>query len=86
MYEWYDFVGNVGVLLILASYLLLQQGRLDADAPVYSFANAAGALLILISLWYEFNLSAFVIELSWLFISLYGLWRSYKRRVQSAKV
>jgi hypothetical protein len=80
-YEWHDFVGNVGVLLILASYLLLQMQRLSALGWVYSVANGVGALLVLISLTQEFNLSAFLMELVWLLISIYGLREWYRRRI-----
>ena len=75
-YSWYDFLGNVGVLLILLSYLLLQMKKIKSQSMYYSLMNAVGALLILVSLYYNFNLSAFVMEIFWLLISLYGLWQS----------
>lgn len=79
-YRWHDLVGNIGVLLILGSYLRLQMGRVDAAGLAYSAINGAGALLILISLLYEFNLSAFVVEAAWFAISLFGVARSLVRR------
>jgi len=78
-YRWHDFVGNLGVLLILISYLRLQMGRISAATVAYSAANGVGALLILISLLYEFNLSAFVVEAAWLMISVYGVVRGLAR-------
>ena len=75
-YNWYDFLGNVGVILILLSYLLLQMNKINSQSTYYSLMNATGALLILVSLYYNFNLSAFIMELCWLLISLYGLWQS----------
>ena len=75
-YSWYDFLGNVGVLLILLSYLLLQMKKIKSQSMYYSLMNATGALLILVSLYYNFNLSAFVMEIFWILISLYGLWQS----------
>ena len=74
-YSWYDLIGNIGVILVLAAYLLLQLERLSATRPPYLVANGLGALLILISLVNEFNLSAFLIEAAWLLISAYGLIR-----------
>ena len=62
-YSWYDFLGNVGVLLILLSYLLLQMKKIKSQSMYYSLMNAAGALLILVSLYFNFNLSAFVMEI-----------------------
>lgn len=84
-YAWHDLVGNIGVLMILATYLLLQMERLAATGLLYSAANGLGALLVLVSLTQEFNLSAFIMELAWLLISIYGIgeWRR-RRRVPAA--
>lgn len=70
-----DFLGNVGVVLIVGSYFLVQIGRMSAAGLAYSLANAIGALLILVSLYFDFNLSAFLVEIFWLLISLIGLLR-----------
>lgn len=74
-YSWYDLIGNVGVILVLAAYLLLQLERISATRPPYLIASGPGASLILISLLTDFSLSAFVIEAAWLLISVYGLMR-----------
>jgi len=68
-------IGNIGVLLIVGSYLLAQLRRMSAVNPPYIVLNGLGATLILYSLWFDFNLSAFLIELIWLLISLVGLGR-----------
>ena len=73
---WFDLVGFTGVLLIIVAYLLLQLNKLPSSSPVYSLMNAVGALLIIISLLFDFNLSAFVVEAFWFLISLLGLTRS----------
>lgn len=78
-YDRTDFLGNIGVFFILAAYLLLQLERIDSRSLAYSAANGLGALLILVSLYFKFNLSAFVIEFFWLLISVYGLIRSTGR-------
>lgn len=78
--EWYDLSGFVGVLLILLAYFGLQAGRMRGDGLVYQLMNLAGALLILLSLVYDFNLSAFVMEACWVAISIYGILRA--RRVR----
>lgn len=79
-YHWYDFVGNVGIFFILGSYLMLQLERVKASDWRYSAANGFGAALILVSLYFAFNLSAFLIEIAWLFISLFGLMKAIKSR------
>lgn len=79
-YAWHDLIGNIGVVMILAAYLLLQMRRLAAPGLLYSAANGLGALLVLVSLTQEFNLSAFAMELLWLLISIYGIREWYRRR------
>ncbi len=79
-YEWHDLVGNLGVFLVLATYLLIQMGRMDVRHPGYSLANATGALLIIVSLTYNFNLSSLIIEIAWLGISLFGFYRWLRDR------
>ncbi|TKB23888.1 hypothetical protein FCL47_20625 [Desulfopila sp. IMCC35006] len=72
-YYWYDFIGNIGVFLILLAYFMLQVNRLDNHSLAFNIMNFSGALLILASLCFDFNLSAFIIEFCWLLISLYGI-------------
>ena len=72
-YAWYDFAGNVGVALMVIGYLLLQAEKIRSSDFSYSLMNGLGALLVVISLLYRFNLSAFLVELFWLVISIYGL-------------
>ena len=79
-YYWHDFVGNLGVFLILLCYLLLQIGNMKSDGVLYSALNRVGALLILVSLTYDFNLSAFIIELAWVAISVLGIYKYYHQR------
>ncbi len=80
MFEWHDVVGTAGAAIILVSYFLLQLQRISSRALGYSLLNGLGALLILISLSIEFNLSAFVVEAFWLFISIIGIVRSLTGR------
>lgn len=74
-----DIVGLVGVGLILLTYGALTLEKIDPKGWRYSAGNAIGATLILISLFYTFNLASFVIEIAWLAISFFGLWKAWKR-------
>jgi len=51
----------------------------------FSLLNAAGSLLIIVSLLFKFNASAFLVEAFWFFISLLGLikWFIYHKRLTS---
>ena len=81
--RWYDVLGLVGVALILLAYLLLQLRRIDPAGLAFSALNAVGAALVLLSLYYDFNLPAAVIEGAWLLISLYGLGQVWLRSRRS---
>jgi hypothetical protein len=60
--------------------LLLQLEKLPSTSPTYSLLNAAGALLVIVSLIFQFNLSAFIVEVFWFLISLVGLTKSLVSR------
>ena len=75
-YGWFDLIGNVGVLLMVVAYLLLQLQRIASTAVSYLVLNVIGAVFVIISLTLRFNLSAFLMEAFWLLISLYGLART----------
>ena len=83
-YHYYDFIGNIGVALILGSYLLVQLRRLQATGLGNVIANGIGAACVLYSLLFDFNLSAFIIEAVWLLISLLGLVRILHERPRPA--
>lgn len=72
-YNWFDLVGNIGVLLMVIAYLLLQLEKLTGSSVSYLLLNAIGAVLVIVSLLFRFNFSAFLMEVFWLLISLYGL-------------
>ncbi len=79
-YAWYDVVGSIGVFTIITTYVLLQTGRIKSESLAYSILNGAGAGLIVFSLFYSFNFSAFVVESLWVLISIYGIIRYFLKR------
>lgn len=70
---WYDIIGTLGVAVIIVTYVLLQLESVRSDSLSYSVLNAAGALLIIVSLYFNFNFPAFIVEFFWLLISLFGI-------------
>jgi hypothetical protein len=72
-YAWYDLVGTVGVVTIVLTYILLQTERIKSESLIYSALNGLGAGLIAFSLLYSFNFSAFIVEILWVLISIYGI-------------
>jgi len=77
-YGLLDLVGNVGVLILMVTYLLLQLNRLRSDELMYSLLNAVGASLIVLSLLVNFNLSALLMEVFWVLISFVGIYRYFR--------
>ena len=59
--------------MILLAYFMLQLNRIDNHSLLFSLMNFFGAFMILVSLYFDFNLSAFVIEFFWLLISAIGI-------------
>ena len=78
--SFWDLLGLIGVGMILAAYALHVMRRLSSRAIAYSALNAGGAALILVSLYFAFNLSAAVMEGIWFVVSVYGLTRAKPRR------
>ena len=66
-------VGLVGVSLVVLAYLFLQTGYWKVERFLYSFTNLVGAVLILFSLYFHWNLASVVIEFVWIAISCYRL-------------
>jgi hypothetical protein len=72
--------GLIGVSLIVYAYFLLQKGCVTSHGPRYLWLNMAGSVLVFLSLIEEWNLPSFVIEVFWIGITGYGLWKCYFRK------
>ncbi len=79
-FAWYDIIGSVGVSLIILTYVALQIEKIKSDSLIYSLLNAFGPSLIIISLIYNFNFSAFIVELFWILISLFGIIKYFVKK------
>jgi hypothetical protein len=77
-YAFMSLLGLVGSAFVIAAFFANQQGWVVSADWRYSLANLVGALLILVSLYAEWNLPSAVIEAFWAAISLYGLWRWWR--------
>lgn len=69
----YDILGTLGVGIIIVTYILLQAEKVRSGSLLYSMLNAFGATLIIVSLIFNFNFPAFIVEFFWLLISLFGI-------------
>ena len=73
-----DFIGNVGVVILIITFLMLQLNKIPSDGLAYSLLNAIGASLIVVSLLFDFNLSALLMEVFWVLISFVGIYRYFR--------
>jgi hypothetical protein len=78
-YSISDIIGNLGVFIIIITYLLLQMNKINSDNIKYSLMNLVGASLVIISLVENFNMSAFLVEAFWVGISLFGLIKYFQK-------
>jgi len=76
----YDLAGFLGAAIIVVAYFAMQQRWLSALDWRFPAANLLGSLMILVSLWFEWNFPSVVIEIFWALISLMGLARSLAER------
>jgi hypothetical protein len=79
-FAWYDIIGSLGVATIILTYVLLQTERLRSESLAYSVLNGLGAALIVFSLFYSFNFSAFVVESLWVLISVFGIIKYFTKK------
>lgn len=71
-------IGFLGMLCVVLCYYNVTHSKWKHDDFVYNSINLLGAILLIISLCFHFNLGSFVIEIFWIAISISALWRKYK--------
>jgi len=76
----HDLAGALGAMIVIIAYFATQVGWFSINDPRFAWANLAGALLIIFSLLMDWNLAAFIMEIFWILISLFGLARYYTGR------
>jgi hypothetical protein len=74
-----DLLGLIGSVTIALTYFANLQDFVKTEGWFYSLLNFAGAALILLSLYWAWNLPAAVMEGFWALISAYGLVRAFTK-------
>ena len=74
-----NVIGLIGVAMVLLAYFLLQIDRWCKNSLSYSVVNLVGSILIPFSLMVHFNLASVIIEVVWISVSSYGVWRALLR-------
>ena len=80
----FDIVGMTGTFIVVGAFFMLQLGKATPTGLLYNMMNLSGAILLLISLCYNFNLASFVIEIFWIAASLIGLYKYLKAKQTTA--
>ncbi|HCR86052.1 MAG TPA: hypothetical protein DIV86_05175 [Alphaproteobacteria bacterium] len=75
----FNITGIIGTAILILAYLLLQAKKIKSDEIIYPLLNLIGAVLLLISLFRFWNLASVIIELFWIAISIYGIWKVKSR-------
>ncbi len=69
----FNVLGFTGTFLYLLAYGLLCKQSISGDSVTYLVMNLLAASLVCVSLIKYWNAPAFVIQASWILISVYGL-------------
>ena len=77
-----DWLGVLGSLIIAGAYLAVSRGWVSPEKVPFNLANLIGAGLILLSLYYRPNAGAILIEVLWILIALFALWRYARKRLR----
>ncbi|MBY5987737.1 cyclic nucleotide-binding domain-containing protein [Roseovarius atlanticus] len=71
----YHWIGYLGVALYLGAYALLQTGVIRGNGYAYVILNFLAASFVLVGLTVAFSLSAAIVPILWILISVVGLVR-----------
>ena len=73
---WHDWAGYIGVVLVLCAFLLLQLRKLHGNGIIYQLMNVLGAVGVVLSLIFgaaSMNWPAFLMQVAWIVIGIYGI-------------
>jgi hypothetical protein len=84
MHTLANIIGIVGVALIVIAYFMNQAGKMASDSLPFPVLNMVGAILILVSLYWSWNLPSFIMECIWITISAVGIIRIQRKKKLSS--
>ncbi len=67
-------IGLLGMCCVVLAFYKTVTAQWSGQSFEFNMVNLVGAILLLISLWFHFNLGSVIIELFWIAIALRGLW------------
>jgi hypothetical protein len=72
-----DVIGLIGSAIFIAAFAYANVAEV-LNKRLFNALNLVGAVLLLTSLYYHFNLAATVLEVAWGLIALAGLINTYR--------
>lgn len=75
----FNSIGIVGMACFLIAYFYLQKGTYRPDSYPYLAMNLAGAVFIIASLLWDWNLPSFLLESAWMIITSWGLVKRWQK-------
>ncbi|MFM5922556.1 MAG: hypothetical protein ACKOPG_00015 [Novosphingobium sp.] len=79
MFDWATIIGLIGSALFVGGFAYANAAT-QLDKVLFNLINLVGAVLLLTSLCVHFNLAAFVLEVCWGLIALFGLVKALAER------
>jgi hypothetical protein len=73
-----DIIGLIGSALFIVAFTYANATK-TLNKRLFNALNLIGGILLLISLYYHFNLAATVLEIAWVAIAFVGLVNTYRR-------
>ena len=75
-----EAIGWAAAVIILAAYILLSLGKLQARAYVYQFMNVVGAAGFVVNSGYNGAIPSAALNVVWGAIGLFTLWSVWRQR------
>jgi hypothetical protein len=82
----FNIIGASGVVMILLAYFLMQLDKITSKTLTYSLLNLSGSCLVMVSLLHRWNLPSVIIEISWITISAFGVYKAIKNKREQNNV
>jgi len=79
-----ELAGWTGAVLILLAYLAVSTHRTRPESRAYQWTNILGAAGIMLNSWWNGALPSVGLNLVWMVIGFYSLYRASRRRQSQA--
>jgi hypothetical protein len=84
--SFFDLVGFVGIFTNLCGYFLLQNGTLTAHDGRFTVIQCSSCLMLIVSLAVNFNLSAMILNVIVVFVTIFGFVKFRLKRASGSSI